>query len=438
MSVLTAGLILLISGASLHGEDRYTMVFRDGTVKTGDEIHDWHREKDQPRIDNHRLFSGNNDVRMIRDRANDPQRRGAHVELLNGDLLPGDVMGYVAATEDVPAHLLVLARELKVEGNRAGIVRVRLDALRRVVWAERTEPAGQIASLVLTDGRRVPIDALRWGDREVRALTDGGLLNVAWSELAWIDFASSGRIAAVLEDQRRAFAKGGKDELIGRIVMTSGAMLTWLPSEMSYRRERHDGQHWSVHVIKPHWSLDALHVPTWEVVSWSFRRSDEIPLSLLQAELIEHQSFTGYRWNWRQNTGLRGQRLKAGDLSSDLGLGMPARMALAIDLPEGSKNLSTWVGIDESVGDGGCVSVSVYRDRLEGRPAWEKQFLTGDKAPERVDRLDVSRAKRVIFLVDFAHEGRPKGADPLDIRDEVSWLMLLVEIDPKSLSQSAE
>jgi hypothetical protein len=35
----------------------------------------------------------------------------------------------------------------------------------------------------------------------------------------------------------------------------------------------------------------------------------------------------------------------------------------------------------------------------------------------------------VILITEFAHDGRPAGADPLDIRDQVVWLSPLVELD---------
>jgi hypothetical protein len=43
--------------------------------------------------------------------------------------------------------------------------------------------------------------------------------------------------------------------------------------------------------------------------------------------------------------------------------------------------------------------------------------------------LDVAGLVRVVLVTEFAHEDRPAGADPLDIRDQVCWLDPLVRLD---------
>jgi hypothetical protein len=43
--------------------------------------------------------------------------------------------------------------------------------------------------------------------------------------------------------------------------------------------------------------------------------------------------------------------------------------------------------------------------------------------------VDVTGIKKLLLVTEFAHEGRPKGADPFDIRDAVVWLSPLVKLD---------
>jgi len=73
---------------------------------------------------------------------------------------------------------------------------------------------------------------------------------------------------------------------------------------------------------------------------------------------------------------------------------------------------------------------SVYRDRRRGKPAWASGFLIGGQPAARFEVGGLDGAKAVELLTDFGHEGRPEGADPLDIRDELVWARPMFVVKP--------
>jgi len=75
------------------------------------------------------------------------------------------------------------------------------------------------------------------------------------------------------------------------------------------------------------------------------------------------------------------------------------------------------------------VRVGAYRDRVAGDPLFVSRMLTGADEPQTVGPLDVSGAKTLILVTAMAHDGRPPGADPFDVRDQVCWLMPTVTVE---------
>jgi hypothetical protein len=125
----------------------------------------------------------------------------------------------------------------------------------------------------------------------------------------------------------------------------------------------------------------------------------------------------------------------SGQFESDLGLATHAECTVAFDLPPGAVTLTTAVGLDRAVGDGGCVRCQIVADKPDNdKPdngvLWDSDILLGGDGPKPTGPVDVKGLARVSLVTDFAHEGRPAGADPLDIRDQVTWLAPLVRLDP--------
>jgi hypothetical protein len=88
------------------------------------------------------------------------------------------------------------------------------------------------------------------------------------------------------------------------------------------------------------------------------------------------------------------------------------------------------VGLDARVGAGGCVVCKIIAEWDGGEQTlWSSGFVQGKDGPRDTGPLNIEGMKRAVLVTEFGHEGRPAGADPLDIRDEVVWLDPLVTLD---------
>jgi hypothetical protein len=409
--------------------DRFEAFLRDGERISGQrliEIHDY----DEARLSERRLFASENPVRYVRDAQQAVRRQGAYVEMTNGDVLPGQVVGWTPATAavDSPAEFLVAVGDVSRGSDLwSGKVAIRADCVRRVHNSEsgtEVDTPGWVAS---RDGRGALARSLRFTSSGVEALTDAGVFAVDFGALSHLTFPQSTGPAELLWDGAWSAAA---DDFVVRVVTTCGAELTYsgaMAALASLEQRRRGTRPTEFLAIRPVWALDTLYVNPAAVVSYSYRRPDEIPLSLLPAEALEQRSML-HRWSWRRNASVGGGPLQSGRLASDLGVGMHSYSAVAFTLPPGALEFSTWVGLSASVGRGGCVRCRIHRDALDGAKLWESDFLCGGQEPVRVGPLDVRGATRLVLVVDYGHEGRPAGADPWDLRDEVDWIDSLVTI----------
>src|SRR5262249_28609962 len=110
------------------------------------------------------------------------------VELFGGDRLPGQVIGYRYGTEQPlerqPAHLLVKIDPDAVHSPYP-VVRVRAQAVRKVVWQPRRSDRWTPNTLYLLDDRQIGFRALRWTAEGVTLLlTEGSTRNVPFAEIA--------------------------------------------------------------------------------------------------------------------------------------------------------------------------------------------------------------------------------------------------------------
>jgi hypothetical protein len=68
-------------------------------------------------------------------------------------------------------------------------------------------------------------------------------------------------------------------------------------------------------------------------------------------------------------------------------------------------------------------------DNQQGRVLWDSGIIQGRDGLRRTGPLDVAGISKAVLVTEFAHEERPAGADPLDIRDQVAWLAPMVRLD---------
>ena len=134
--------------------------------------------------------------------------------------------------------------------------------------------------------------------------------------------------------------------------------------------------------------------------------------------------------------------MRSDQQASGWGIGVHANNTLEFELPLFVRSFQARIGLDESAGTGGCVRVRVLANDLAGQVLYESPFLIGSQKVIDIGPIDLpgpTDGRRLLILVtDQAHQGRPKGADPLDIRDELNWIDPVLGLDPQHLQSEIQ
>jgi len=429
------GILASVPGAGAE-TGRYVAWFADGTRVAMPTLAEWPLPARGARWGERALFA-ENPVRLVRDRRLSAELQPPYLVLANGDVLPALPLEVESSEfSEVPRLLVQLAGPLlPVAGARLPI---RTDRIARLVMAEpesaipatRTAPAGTVR---LADGRLLMARAVRWQRYGVAILTADAVTEVPFRELAEIVLPAVDPLAAVLADGLAA-GSGAADDALPRVVRfhsSSGAILT---ASRAGREEEHSRQSGrlvraSYCYVQPEWADAPLAVPESDLAACSYRRPSELPLSLLAGTTLATRRWIGSPQPWQANHSADGGWLAAGGIEADLGLATHAHSAIAFDLPPGARRLVARVGFDPAAGAGGCVRCLVRADDEQGPVLWDSGVFQGSDGLQATGPIDVTGRSRVVLITAAAHEDRPAGADPLDIRDSVVWLAPLVELD---------
>lgn len=414
--------------------------FADGTTVPGS-FGTWHGPAAQAQFAGRPIVGGNPLrwalVRGPRSAATAAREESQpFVELRGGDRLPGVVeaqrTGREAFSERLPPHLLV--RPLVAVDPAAGAprthVRVAVDAVRRIVARPGAAAAKPGTARLLEDGREISFRGLRWLPDGVLLLTNEGTSRLAFGQLAELRLPERDPWEAYVD-----MVAGIAPDATGRIVRcatTGGAVFT--ASLDGLRGAGHPAQPetWE-HVVQPAWSLDPLWVRHVDVESrWMFA-PPEVPLPLIDVTRVERKSVFGGSWPWRTNRNVQGGPLVTGTTPAGWGFGVQAGCDLFFPLPGFATGFRAGVALDAAAGSGGCAQARVCLDAATASPAWQGPILVGTSDP--VDTAALPLAPRpdggslLVLVADQAHEARPAGADPWDVRDLVDWLDPVITLD---------
>ena len=187
------------------------------------------------------------------------------------------------------------------------------------------------------------------------------------------------------------------------------------------------------HMVQPVWSLYPLWVPFSSIhTRWSFA-PDQVPLSRMQPTAAVSPSLLP----WHADRNSAGQLLRSGGQEHGWGFAVHAYSELSFALPQCANAFRSRLGLDRIVGAGGCVRARVYVGSVKTRPLYQSPLLIGQK--KTVDtgriqlRLPAEGPKHLILQADPAHDNRPRGADPLNIRDKLDWLDPQLGLDTAKL-----
>jgi len=462
---------------------RFTAALEDGRRVGGDEVRPWHAIDAAPRLGGVELFDPRNPVVWIRDESlRAPREPQAFVELIGGDVLPGQVVdgsyGDGPLDECTPPFVLV-EPEVGVDAPNApprSGVRIVTRWLRRVVWTRSDDRTTfEPGTAYFRDGSSVRFRSVRWGRGELRLLIDDGISQVSFDRIAEIHLPESDPWDAWFE--QLAILSPGLESRLLCVETVDGARLT--ASTERFRATAHgaskDPANW-LHVVAPAWSLDALWIPYRSIRAHTFHAPDRVPLSRLDPSRVEQRSLFGASWTWRRNRSVEDDELLCGGERWGWGFGVHARTELEFELCDAVRALRTRVGLDHVVGEGGCARAEL---RLRGarsglraerthdsvpvapdsggdggsgdggsgsggsggdageRRIWQSAVIVGSTRTIDSGRVDLGSGagRRLVLIADPVLDGVPEAADPFDIRDHVDWLEPTLELDAARLAE---
>ena len=189
------------------------------------------------------------------------------------------------------------------------------------------------------------------------------------------------------------------------------------------------------HMVQPAWSLDPLWVPYSSIhMRWSFA-PDQVPLSRVHPVAAVSPSLLP----WHTNRNSAGGLLRSGRQHYGWGFAVHAYSELSFTLPQCAKSFRSRLGLDRLVGAGGCVRARVYVGSTKAKALFQSPLLVGSEKIVDTGRIQLplppKGPKHLVLQVDPAHDSRPPGADPLNIRDKLDWLDPQLELDVAKLRE---
>ncbi|MDA1016219.1 MAG: NPCBM/NEW2 domain-containing protein [Planctomycetota bacterium] len=439
--------------------NRYSAMLEDGTRVSAPEIAGWADPANKPSLAGKFIFHDTNPVRWILDTTQDgttPAKSPmptavddsatdalGFVEFVGGDRLPGRIAGALTGQESAwTQRAATLLIEPTVELNwpdygTPPAVRVRTSMLRRVVWEQRSSRGLVPGTAFLRDGRAVKFRSLRWERTRVNALTEDGLKPLPYDQLAEIHLPT-GDSWDGLFGQLAVLTPSGSARLMQ--VETANGLVATTSTERfqpAFRGDKNKADNW-YQLIQPAWSLDPLYVRFRQIKTWRFFWPHQVPLSLILPSSVTHRPTFGAAWVWKTNKSVQSTPLFIGPDQTGFGwgFGVSAFHELRFALPTNATAFRTRFGLDAGVGSGGCVrpSVQVVKANDAAISVFDGKVLVGSKKVGDTGRIAlVAGTKELRLIVDPVHQGRPRGADPFDIRDFFDWADPELWLDPKTV-----
>ncbi len=436
LAVCLAALEMLSAGTLLAVE-RYAVQFQDGVRVEEAEVRTWHDVDAKPTIAGRSLFEPGNAARWILDRQQPPgEPAAAFVEFAGGDRLSGTVIGIQTGQENPydqrPPHLVVKPQaDLHFPDDKIpSDLRVSTEWVQRIVWQRGGSDDYRPQTAVLRNGGSVSYRTLRWDAGPLRLLTDDGIREIAWDELAELHLPKLDPWNSYF-DQLTLLNPTCASRMM-QLETTDGSR--WTTSTERFRArnwgDANRPETW-YHLVQPAWSLDPIWIRYRTIRGWRFFQPDVVPLTMMTPLGAEQQSVFGTGWQWQVNRNVQRGWLQSALLEFGGGFGVQATTELRFDYPPIAQAVRTQAGLDRLAGTGGCVNLAV----LDGaaKPLFQMEHLTGSARVADTGWLTLPQAdnvpRQLVLKADMDHEQRPQGADPFDVRDAVNWYEPEIKLD---------
>ena len=235
--ILALSLLLCLRAASAQS---YMLALESGQGFQGRKISNWHSAQATPKLDDQTFLKPGQVLRWFhnQDLAFQPPRDAGFVEFVGGDRLPGRMVSYC---ENPKPCLAVVGASFWNAPNQPPRPQelVYLQFVRRIQW-RRTDRPWTPGALFFLDGRRVDYQGLRWRPEGVQVLTDEGILNAKFTELAELHLEPDE--PQTLQQERKAW-NGGRvlrietsDGLIAAAAETTFQAMVWGAEEVDRRQ----------------------------------------------------------------------------------------------------------------------------------------------------------------------------------------------------------
>ena len=187
------------------------------------------------------------------------------------------------------------------------------------------------------------------------------------------------------------------------------------------------------HMVQPVWSLHPLWIPFSSIHTRLSFAPDQVPLSRMHPSATVSPALLP----WHLDRNSVGQLLRSGGQRHGWGFAVHAYSELSFALPPCAKSFRSRLGLDHLALAGGCVQARAYVGSVKTNPVYQSPLLVGSQ--KTVDtgwiqlRPPAKGPKHLILQADPAHDNRPRGADPLNIRDMLDWLDPQLGLDTAKL-----
>lgn len=421
--------------------ERYVAMLADGNRVEEAEVREWNELNAQPKIGGRPLFDPNAPVRWIIDRQQPASvQPPMFVEFEGGDRLAGEVVSHFDGRENPyetkPPYLVVrpIAEIQPPDVTQPAQLRVSTEWLRRVVWEGVATEEYRPGTVWLKTGASLAFRSLRWTAHGITLLSTDGVKEFSFSDLGEIHLPKLNPWTAYYE-QLAVLSPQLKTRLV-QLNTSDGSRWT---TSLERFQSRHHGdknrpEQW-YQLIQPAWSIDSIWLRYRTIRRWRFFNPHEIPLSNVVPVAAKHDSVFGREWEFQRDQNVQQGPLQSADQEFGWGFGVQGTSELLFEYPETARAVRTRFGLDRIAQTGGCVDVEVVVG--DGQSVLKQTNVIGSTFIGDVgwQNLPPGQAdqRRIAFRTGMAHQGRPAGADPFDVRDVVNWYEPELRLDPAAL-----